>query len=93
MWEDPGQLEHLWGVTRSLWHFWAILRTSLWSSECGGPRVETGEAHCLQGPRREELVIQTVQWGRGAGRGWRPQERLDVCVCGGDECANGGGCA
>ena len=54
---------------------------SVWSPECGGPRVETEEAHCLQGQRREELVIQTVQWGRGAGRGWRPQERLDVCVC------------
>lgn len=28
--------------------------------------------------------------GKGAGQCWRPQERLDVCVCGGDECANGG---
>ena len=89
----PGAAGASVGCDTVLMALWAIFRTSLWSSECGGPRVETGEAHCLQGQRREELVIQTVQWGRGAGRGWRPQERLDVCVCGGDECANGGGCA
>ena len=34
-----------------------------------------GNTQSLQGPRREKLVIQTMQWEQG------PRERLDMCVC------------
>ena len=69
-----GQLEHLWGVTWSLWHFWVVLRMSVWSPGCGGPR-ETREAHGLCRDRgRSSWWFRPCSGGRGPGGGW-------MCVC------------